>query len=98
MVLAFNNAPAGVSILNVGHDTYCEVVDSVRWITERLGLAPKIELTGGERGWIGDSPFIFLDCSRIRALGWEPALDIREAVIRTVRYLEREPWLMEGRE
>ncbi len=97
MVLAFNNAPAGVSILNVGHGTYCEVVDSVRWITERLGLAPKIELTGGERGWIGDSPFIFLECSRLRSLGWRPTLTIRDGIIRTVDYIQQHPWLLEAR-
>ena len=97
MVLAFNNAPPGVSILNVGHDTYCEVVDSVRWITERLGVTPQIEFTGGERGWIGDSPFIFLDCSRLRSLGWKPSLTIREGIIRTVDYLRQHPWLLEAR-
>lgn len=97
MLLAFNKATDRVSILNVGHDTYCEVTDSVGWITERLGLTPEIELTGGERGWIGDSPFIFLDCSRLRALGWKPTLTIREGIIRTVDYLQQHPWLLEER-
>ena len=41
-----------------------------------------IEHTGGERGWIGDSPLILLDCSRLRALGWTPRLTIAEAVER----------------
>jgi len=97
MVLAFNNAPPGVRILNVGHDTYCEVVDSVRWITEHLRLAPKIEFTGGDRGWIGDSPFIFLDCARLRSLGWRPTLTIRDGIIRTVDYIQQHPWLLEAR-
>ena len=35
---------------------------------------PNSNYTGGERGWIGDNPFIFLDCARIRALGWRPKL------------------------
>ena len=64
---------------------------------ERLGLAPERIYAGGERGWIGDSPFIFLDCSRIRELGWKPSLSIREGVIRTLEYLEANPWLMERR-
>lgn len=97
MVLAFTKAPAGASILNVGHDTYCEVTDSVRWITEHLGFSPKIEFTGGDRGWIGDSPFIFLDCSRLRALGWKPTLTIRDGIKRTVDYLQQHPWLLEAR-
>jgi UDP-glucose 4-epimerase len=76
-----------VNIYNLGADEYCEVNDSIGWITERLGLTPKRVYAGGERGWVGDSPFIFLDCSRIRALGWRPTRTIREAVIETVDYL-----------
>ncbi len=97
MWLAFQQATDRVSIINVGHDTYCEVTDSVRWITERLGVSPEVELSGGERGWIGDSPFIFLDCSRLRALGWRPTLTIREGIVRTVDYLQEHPWLLEAR-
>ena len=97
MVLAFNNARDHVSIFNVGQDNFCEVTDSVGWITGHLGLKPQIEYTGGERGWIGDSPFIFLDCSRLCALGWRPTLTIREGVIRTVDYLQQHPWLLEAR-
>jgi len=76
-----------VNIFNLGTDEYCEVNDSIGWICSELGCSPKIEYTGGDRGWIGDNPFIFLDCGRIRALGWRPKFSIREAVIRTVRYL-----------
>ena len=41
--------------------------DSIGWITERLGLEPELDFGGGDRGWVGDNPFIFLDTSRIRA-------------------------------
>ena len=44
-----------------------------------------LEYTGGDRGWIGDNPFIFLDTSRIRALGWAPKLTIREGIIAHAR-------------
>ena len=71
---------------------------SIAWISERLGLAPTLEYTGGDRGWVGDSPFIFLDCSKIRALGWAPRLTIRQGVIRTVEYLQAHPDLFEARE
>jgi len=97
MVLAFNTAPDRVSIFNVGQDNFCEVTDSVGWITGHLRLEPQIEYTGGDRGWIGDSPFIFLDCSRLRSLGWRPTLTIREGVIRTVDYLQQHLWLLEAR-
>jgi UDP-glucose 4-epimerase len=97
MLIAFNKATGRVNILNVGQDGYCEVTDSVRWITEHLGVKPRIEYSGGERGWIGDSPFIFLDCSRLRALGWRPTLSIRDGVIRTVDYLQQNLWLLDSR-
>ena len=62
-----------------------------------LGLAPTLEYGGGERGWIGDSPFIFLDTTRARAVGWQPKLTIRQAVERTVQYLQEHRWLLEQR-
>ena len=97
MLIAVEKASERIHVFNLGTDEYCEVNDSVRWITERLGVTPTIELTGGERGWVGDSPFIFLDCSRIRTLGWKPSLTIREGVLRTVDYLQSHAWLLEQR-
>ena len=91
ILLALRKATAPVNILNLGTDEYATVDDSISWIAARLGLSPERRYAGGVRGWVGDSPFIFLDCSRIRALGWKPALSIREAVIRTVEYLQRNP-------
>ena len=86
-----------VNIFNLGTDEYCEVNDSIRWISEHLGFEPELSYEGGERGWIGDSPFIFLDCSRIRALGWEPKLTIQQGVIRTLEFLQANPLLLKVR-
>ncbi len=97
MLLAVEKAAGKVNIFNLGTDEYCEVNDSIRWITERLGLNPRLIYSGGDRGWVGDNPFIFLDCSRIKALGWRARLTIREAVIRTVDYLAANPFLLERR-
>jgi len=97
MMVSFNRATERVNIFNLGADEYCEVTDSVRWITERMGIQPRIEYAGGERGWVGDSPFIFLDCGRLRSLGWRPTLTIRDGVIRTVDYLQKHAWLLEAR-
>jgi UDP-glucose 4-epimerase len=60
-------------------------------------VRPALVFTGGERGWVGDSPFIFLDTRRIRGLGWAPRLTIREGVERTVDYLMAHPGLFEAR-
>jgi UDP-glucose 4-epimerase len=90
-------APARVNIFNLGTDGYCTVLDSIGWIAGELGLAPELELSGGERGWIGDNPFLVLDCSRVRALGWAPKFTIRDGVVRTVRYLVAHPELFDLR-
>lgn len=95
--LAIEKAQNGVNIFNLGTDVYCEVNDSIGWITNHLGLTPKLSYTGGERGWIGDSPFIFLDCGKIRSLGWTPKLSIREGVVWTLQYLQSNSWILEVR-
>jgi len=86
-----------VTILNLGADDYCEVNDSIGWICGHLGLNPRLEYSGGDRGWIGDNPFIFLDCSRMRGLGWQPRYSIRESVVKTVQYLVENRWLLSSR-
>jgi UDP-glucose 4-epimerase len=97
IMTAVENSTERVNIYNLGTDEYCEVNDSIHWITATLGLEPQREYSGGDRGWIGDNPFIFLDTSKIRALGWTPELTIREGVVRTVEYLQQNPWVMEAR-
>ena len=97
ILLAIGTLADKVVILNLGNDGYAEVNESIGWITAYLGLAPTLEYGGGERGWIGDSPFIFLDTTRARAVGWQPKLTIRQAVERTVQYLQEHRWLLEQR-
>jgi UDP-glucose 4-epimerase len=97
MLLAIEKVHDKVNIFNLGTDEYCEVNDSIAWITAHLRLKPKLSYTGGERGWVGDSPFIFLDCRKIRALGWTPKVSIREGVILTLDYLQANPWILERR-
>jgi UDP-glucose 4-epimerase len=88
---AIDHAPGGFHVFNLGADHYCEVNDSIGWICDHLGVRPVLEYSGGDRGWIGDNPFIFLDCSRIRSLGWQPKLTIRDGVLRTLDFLMTHP-------
>jgi UDP-glucose 4-epimerase len=97
MLLAVERSNGRMQIFNLGNDDYCQVNDSVGWISKHLGLQPELSYSGGERGWVGDSPFIFLDCQRIRSLGWQPRLTIRDGVIRTLEYLQANPWVLESR-
>ena len=98
MMMAIAAQTTGVAIYNLGTDEYCEVNNSIGWITEHLGLSPRLDYTGGTRGWIGDSPFIFLDCRKMRTLGWAPKLTIREGVLKTLDYLCANDWLFNARD
>ena len=90
ILTALDRAHDKVNTFNLGTDEYCEVNDSIRWICDYLGLHPRLTYSGGERGWVGDSPFILLDCSRIRALGWRPRLTIQQAVLTTIKCVSAE--------
>ena len=95
MLTAIGQSDDSVNIFNLGHETYCEVNESIGCICAALGVTPKIEYRGGDRGWPGDNPIIFLDTTRIRALGWRPTLSIQEGVTNTLQYLRTLAGLMD---
>jgi len=97
ILFAIDKAQEKVNIFNLGTDEYCEVNNSIGWICDHLGLNPQRIYSGGERGWIGDNPFIFLDTTKIRKLGWQPKLTIQQGIIRTLEYLQASHWLLEQR-
>jgi UDP-glucose 4-epimerase len=48
------------------------------------------------RGWVGDSPFIFLDCSKLKNTGWKAQHSIGESVILTLKFLLENPWVFDS--
>lgn len=84
-------------VYNLGSPEYCCVTESIGWICEHLGLKPKLEFTGGARGWVGDNPFIFLDTAKIRATGWRAQMTIRDGIIRTLEWLQANQWVLAKR-
>jgi UDP-glucose 4-epimerase len=98
MMEAINSNQDAFSIFNLGTDEYIEVNDSIDIITDHLGLNPERSFEKKDRGWIGDNPFIFLDCSRIRALGWKPRYSIREGVVATLQWLIENHWIYQKRQ
>ena len=95
IILALEKADENINIFNLGVDGYVEVNDSIRWICKELGVSPRLDYSGGERGWVGDNPLIYLDTRKIQALGWSPKLDIKEGVTRTVQYLKNNEWIFD---
>lgn len=88
----------GVHVYNLGHQSALNVCEVASLVTAEMGIpSPKYNFTGGARGWVGDSPYVHLDTSKLEALGWRPTLSIEEGVRRTTRYLLDHPQLLKAR-
>jgi UDP-glucose 4-epimerase len=96
---AFDAAPRQKNVFNLGHDDWLAVTDVANIVCEEMGLSNvTYEFGGGARGWVGDSPFVHLDTSRIKALGWTPRTAMQEGLRRTVRFLIERPHLLGARD
>jgi len=82
------NTTDKINIFNLGVEDYCTVNDSIGWITKNLGLTPELKYTGGNQGWIGDNPTIYLDVKKAEEFGWKAKVSIKDAVIKTLEYLK----------
>ena len=86
-----------VEVFNLGTPEYVQVKNSIGYICQHLGLQPRLEFTGGERGWVGDNPFIFLETKKVQATGWKTELTIQQGIIRTLQWLQQNKWVYEKR-
>jgi UDP-glucose 4-epimerase len=86
-----------VEIYNLGADEYVQVNDSIGFICGHMGLRPRLEYSGGDRGWVGDNPFIFLETKKIRATGWKAQFTIEQSIIRTLQWLQENQWVLKRR-
>jgi UDP-glucose 4-epimerase len=87
MLTAVDRARDPINIFNLGHTEWVEVRESIAIITRTMGISPRLVYGGGTRGWVGDSPKILLDTTRIRSLGWAPTKTIDESIVATLRFL-----------
>ena len=96
--MAMDNMPDLKNVVNLVHSDYLNVVDLADIVIQEMGLE-KVDyrFTGGVRGWLGDSPFVHLDISKIRSAGFEPQVSIEDGIKRTVRYLLANEWLLNNR-
>ncbi|MDO9537825.1 MAG: GDP-mannose 4,6-dehydratase, partial [Thermoplasmata archaeon] len=92
--MGFEKASAKTNLFNLGHEEFIDVKSVANIITDEMGLKDvEYKFTGGQRGWIGDSPLVHLDTGKIRALGWKPTVNIEETIRRTVRWLLENPYV-----
>lgn len=83
-----------INIINLGTNEYITVKQSIKIISKKLGLKPKLFYNGGKRGWVGDNPFIFLDTKKIKRTGWKPKLSIEKSIESTVEYIMNNKWIL----
>lgn len=80
-----------INIFNLGTNETCTTRQIVQWITEYLNINPEI-IYGSSIAWKGDN-YIHLNCNKIRDLGWKPEFTIKESVIQTLQFFEKNSWL-----
>ena len=86
------------NVINLGHTEYMNVRDLAEIVCHELGLGDVVYHYGsGPRGWIGDSPFVHLDISKLEAAGFRPRISIEDGIRQTVRYLMRNRWILKAR-
>ena len=75
-------------VFNLGHYQTINVKDLADIVCNEMKLSEvEYEYSGGERGWIGDSPLVHLDTRKASKYGWAPEISIEDSIRETVRYL-----------
>lgn len=91
MLLAEERSSKEVDVFNIGTDDWVDVMRIAEIVVEVMGLEDVRftfrKVTEDGRGWRGDVKFMRLDNTKIKSLGWRPALTSEEAVKETARYV-----------
>lgn len=86
-----------INIYNLGPDEFIDVDQSLSLICKQMNVDPKRVYEGGKRGWVGDSPFIFLDCAKLKNTGWRAEHSLKNSISETLTYLLKNKWIFERR-
>ena len=92
-ILSRLSSQSPIEVFNLGLNDYVDVSTSAKRICSAMNLAPIFEFAGGNRGWIGDNPFILLDTKKICSTGWTPNVALLEAIDSTVEWLDKNQWV-----
>ena len=75
---------------NVASGVPVRLVDLARLIAELMGH-PDIRIRPSGRSFAGDTPRWYADISKVRALGFEPRVDLRSGLVQTIEWLTTQP-------
>ena len=93
MWVADEKGTKSYDVFNVASDDYITVREIADLALKISGIPPEktpYEFTGGDRGWKGDVPVVRFDCSKIKALGWQPRRTSVEAVSQAMKAMHEE--------
>lgn len=81
MLWAYTHSKAQFNVFNLGCNDKIDITTIARLLIAKAGLKNvKLIFTGGQRGWIGDVPQMFLSVDKINDLGWKSKNNSYEAV------------------
>jgi UDP-glucose 4-epimerase len=83
VLLAHERTAKRYEVYNVGTGDEITVSEIAELAVECVGLPPgsvRFAYTGGDRGWKGDVPIVRLQTDRIKAHGWAPEHNSRQAL------------------
>ncbi|MFB6310489.1 MAG: NAD-dependent epimerase/dehydratase family protein [Salinirussus sp.] len=87
MVQILREVETAYAVYNLGTESTTAVTEIADTVAAAMNVDPAYRFTGGERGWTGDVPRMRLDISKLRALGWTPALESDAAIERAAHEL-----------
>ncbi len=80
MLFGLAHAREPLNLFNLACEGGTAVSELARLAIEALDLRDvEIRYTGQRRGWVGDVPFVRMDASKLRALGWKARYSSTEA-------------------
>ena len=82
------NINSEIEAINIGNQDKTDVLTIAKIMIEKMNLKDtKIQVTGGVdsgRGWIGDVKKMNLSIKKLKKFGWQPKINSREAIEKTV--------------
>lgn len=87
ILFIIENSNEKINYFNIGVSTRTKVKDIAHLVSEEMNLNPKIEYTGGTKGWVGDVAEFQYNLEKIHSLGWSAKLSSNEAVRKAVKYI-----------
>lgn len=87
IMTGYDKASDRVNIFNLGLEEQTSVDELADIVIAEMGLTDvQRHYTGGEHGWVGDNPVVYLSAKKLRSLGWRPATLPWEAIRLTARW------------